>query len=143
MIDLKVVCTICGKEESNTDTIKEAACIVKKYNLKAEHYLNLLNIMSGKCLDSDEHSFVFDESFLKQTQEFVTNHKKNEEEIEKIKKENEGFDKETEELVLKCRETNTKITNNKERINSLKKNMEDNSTELWESTGIDNIKIWY
>lgn len=143
MIDLSVKCTICGKEESNKETISEVSCIVKKYDLKAEHYLNLLNIMSGKCLDSDEHSFVFDESFLKQTQEFVTNHKKNEEEIEKIKKENEGLNKETEELILKCSELDTKITNNKERINSLKKNMGDNSMELCDSTGNSNIKIWY
>ena len=143
MIDLKVKCTICGKEENNKDTIKEVSCLIEKYGLKAEHYLHLLNVMSDKCMDSDEHSFVFDETFLSAVNEAVTKHKSDIAEIEKLKVINIGLKKETDEFLIKVQELQSKYSYNKERIDNLYRSIPDYETELKESTGYSKIEIWY
>jgi len=143
MIDLKVVCTICGKEENNKDTIKNVSCLIEKYGLKAEHYLSFLNLMSGKCLDSDEHSFIFDETFLTAVNEVVTKHKSNLSEIDKLKIINKELKKEVDELVVKIQEMNSKVNSNKERMDNLYRSIPDYETEFEESIGYSNIEIWY
>ena len=143
MIDLKVKCTICGKEENNKDTIKEVSCLIEKYGLKAEHYLHLLNVMSDKCMDSDEHSFVFDETFLSAVNEAVTKHKSDITEIEKLKVVNEESSKETKELEIKIKELQAKTISNRDRMDNLYNSINIYKDELKESTGYSKIEIWY
>lgn len=143
MMNLKVKCTICGKEEIDKETVKEVAGIIEKYGLKSEHYLNLLNIMSGKCLDSDEHSFIFDETFLKEIGNVVTKHKTNIEEIRKLKIIDTELIREAAELRVKAKELDSKYNSNNERINNLYNLMTDYKNEVKESTGYENIDIWY
>jgi len=143
MIELKVKCTICGKEENNKDTIKEVSCLIEKYGLKAEHYLHLLNVMSGKCMDSDEHSFVFDETFLKEMEEFTIKHKANLAEISKLKVINEGLRKEADELIIKTKELNSKYDFNNDRINNLYDSISEYKNEIGESTCYSKMEIWY
>lgn len=143
MIELKVKCTICAKEESNKETIKEVSDIVEKYELKAEHYLSLLNLMSGKCLNSDEHSFIFDEAFLENVNEIVAKHKFNIAEIGKLKVINEGLKKEADELTIKVQEFQSKSDSNRERMSILYKSTYNYENELSESTGHNKIEFWY
>lgn len=143
MIELKVKCTICGKEENNKDTIKEVSCLIEKYDLKAEHYLHLLNVMSGKCMDSDEHSFVFDETFLSTVNEVVTKHKNDNIEIENLKVINVGLKKEADELGIKIQELQSKHDANKERMDNLHNSINIYESELKESTGYSNVEIWH
>jgi len=75
--------------------------------------------MSGKCLDSDEHSFIFDEVFLKEIENIVTKHKINLEEIRKLKIIGEELRKEADEFSVKTKELNHKYDSNNERINNL------------------------
>ncbi len=143
MIKLKVKCSICGKEESNEELVKKVAEIIKEHGLKAEHYLNFLNLMSGKCLNSDEHSFLFDEEFTKQIEEITAKFKINTTETEKLKAENEGIKKEANELVIKLKELRSKEESNDQRLDNIMKNDDDLITEIELSTGIGNIEIWY
>ncbi len=143
MIDLKVKCTICGKEENNKDTIKEVSNIIEKYDLKAEHYLHLINVMSGKCMDSDEHSFVFDETFLSAVNEIVTKHKSDIAEIDKLKVANEILNKEIKELEIKVRELQSKTQSNRDRMDNLYNSINVYENELGESTGYNKMEIWY
>lgn len=143
MINLKVKCTICGKEESDEKAISDAAEIIERYNQKSEHYLTLLNVMSGKCLDSDEHSFVFDETFLKEMEELVKKHKADLEVIKKLRIVNEGVRKEADELYVKAKELDSKYKSNNERVNNLYDFILKYQSEVKESTGCENIDIWY
>lgn len=143
MIDLKVKCTICGKEENNKDIIKEVSNIIEKYDLKAEHYLHLINVMSGKCMDSDEHSFVFDETFLSAVNEIVTKHKSDIAEIDKLKVANEILNKEIKELEIKVRELQSKTQSNRDRMDNLYNSINVYENELGESTGYNKMEIWY
>lgn len=143
MIDLKIKCTICTKEETNKEAIKEVSTIIEKYNLKAEHYLHLLNVMSEKCMDSDEHSFIFDGEFLKQTTELVTKYKSDIAEIDKLKIVNEGLSKEQKELEIKLKELSSKIQSNKDRMNNLYSSTYRYEDEIEGATGYRNLVIWY
>jgi len=143
MIELKVKCTICGKEENNKDTIKEVSCLIEKYGLKAEHYLHLLNVMSGKCMDSDEHSFVFDETFLSTVNEVVTKYKINIEETEKLRNVQRELIKEIKELEIKINETKSKEKSNEDRIQNVYESSYGLIKEVEDSTGYGNIEIWY
>ena len=143
MINLKVKCTICGKEEPDKEIVKEASDIVKKYGMKAEHYLNLLNIMSGRCLDSFEHSFIFDEEFLKSVNETVVKYKTNLEETEKLRNTQKELIKEIDELVIKLKELRSKQESNEQRLQNIHENSDDLHKEVEESTGYGNIEIWY
>jgi len=143
MTPLKVKCSICGKEESNQDLIKEVSNIIEKYGLKAEHYLHLLNVMSGKCMDSDEHSFIFDETFLKEMEEFTIKHKANLAEISTLKDINEGLRKEADELIIKTKELNSKCYFNNYRINNISNSIPEYENEIKEATKCSNIEIWY
>ena len=143
MINLKVKCSICGKEESDKEIIKEASDIVKKYGMKAEQYLNLLNIMSGKCLDSDEHSFIFDEEFLKSVNETVVKYKTNLEETEKLRNTQRELVKETDELVIKLKELRSKQESNEQRLQNIYENSASLRKDVEASTGNEKIEIWY
>ncbi len=143
MIELKVKCTICAKEESNKKIIKEVSDIIEKYELKAEHYLSLLNLMSGKCMDSDEHSFIFDEVFLESVNDVVTKHKSDIAEIEKLKVIGVELKKEVDEFLIKIQELRFKNDSNKERMNNLYNSIKTLEDELEESTKCSKIEIWY
>lgn len=143
MINLKVKCTICGKEEMNKDTVKEVSDIIQKYGLKSEHYLSLLNMMNGKCLDSDEHSFIFDETFLKEIENIVMKCKTNLSEVDKLKIINKELRKEADELVIKINELQSKYDANDERIKNLHASTQDCELEIGDSTGSRKIDIWY
>jgi len=142
MKNLKVKCTLCGKEEIDKETVKEVAGIIEKCGLKSEHYLYLLNVMSGKCLDSDEHSFIFDEAFLKEIEELIKKYKDSSEEIRKLRVVNEGIRKESDELHVKAKELDSKYGFNNDRINNLYDFMGKYKNEIEESTGYKNIDIW-
>lgn len=143
MIDLKLKCSICGKEESNKDLIKKVAENIKEYGLKAEHYLNFLNLMSGKCLNSDEHSFLFDEEFIASVNEYVTKYKANLTETEKLKVLNTELKKEADELIIKVQELQSKYDSNEQRLQNIYKDSSSIYTVIGESTGYENIEIWY
>lgn len=143
MIDLKVKCSICGKEESNKELIKEVADIVEKYDLKSEQYLTLLNVMSGKCLDSDEHSFLFDEEFLKEIVGITEKHKVDTAEIIKLEENEKTLLKELNELELKIKEVTSKINVNKDRIKNIQLEILIYLKEIEDSTGYSKIGNWY
>ena len=142
MIQLKVKCSICGKEESNQDLIKEVSEIIKKYSLKAEHYLNLLNLMNGKCLNSDEHSFLFDETFIKQIEEVVVKYKANDVETETLRNNQRTLIKEVNELEIKLMELRSKEISNEQSLKNLCESDDNLISEIESSTGIGNVKIW-
>jgi len=142
MKPLKVKCSICGKEESNQDLIKEVSEIIKKYSLKAEHYLNLLNLMNGKCLNSDEHSFLFDETFIKQIEEIVVKYKANDVETETIRNNQRTLIKEVNELEIKLMELRTKEISNEQSLKNLCESDDNLIAEVESSTGIGNVTIW-
>lgn len=143
MMNLKVKCSICNKEESNPEIIKEASEVVKKYGLKAEHYLNLLNLMSEKCLDSDEHSFMFDTEFLAAIGSDVEKYKENLTETEKLRNTQRELIKETDELHIKLKELKSKQESNEQRLQNIYENNRVIIHEVSDSTGCEDIKIWY
>lgn len=143
MIELKVKCSICGKEESNKDLIKKVAGIVEEHGLKAEHYLNFLNLMSDKCLDSDEHSFLFDEEFMASVNEYVTKYKANLTETETLKNTQKELVKEIDELIIKLKELRSKQESNEQRLQNIYENNGSLYKEVKTSTGYENIEIWY
>jgi len=142
MINLSVKCSICGKEESDTEVIKEVSGIIEKYNLEADYYLHLLNVMSGKCMSSSEHSFLFDEVFLTQMEELVNKHKKNIEDMNELNISNEGIKKEVDELIIKTKEIQSKYNSNEDRINNLYNSNNDCVKEIEDATGLGKIDIW-
>ena len=142
MTPLKVKCTICGKEESNPELVEEVSKIVKKCGLKAEHYLYLLNVMSGKCLNSDEHSFNLDEEFQKQIEKIVIIYKANLTETEVLRNTQKELIKETNELELKLKELNAKGEANEQKLNNIYESSHILNKEVEISTGIGNIEIW-
>ena len=142
MIPMKIKCSICGKEESNQDLIKEVSEIIKKYSLKAEHYLNLLNLMNGKCLNSDEHSFLFDETFIKQIEEVVVKYKTNDVETETLRNNQRTLIKEVNELEIKLMELRSKEISNEQSLKNLCESDDNLIAEVESSTGIGNVTIW-
>ncbi len=143
MIPLKVKCTLCMQEENpSAEIIKEVSGMIEKYNLTSEHYLHFLNVMSGKCLNSNEHSFAFDEEFLTSINEIVEKHKLDQSEIDKLKIINDGIKKEADELIIKIKELQSKYDFNTERIINLNKSIDDGKIELENATGLGRIDIW-
>ncbi len=143
MINMKVKCTVCGLEETlDTETLEELSEIVKKYKMSADSYTYLLNKMRGKCLDSDEHSFIFDEEFTKQIQDIVDKDKLNREEIEKIQKEFGSLVKDIKTFEEKIKEAKMKNSLNKDTLQSLYDSLLNNENEMKKITGNANIDIW-
>lgn len=140
---MKIKCTICNTEEVlDRETIEEIASIINRYNLKAINYIKLLNMIRGKCLYSDEHSFVFDDSFMKEIGNIVEKDKKDRSEIEKLTKENSVSDRELTELEAKIKETRAKLDANNDRIKGLLKNHEEYLDEIMDLTGIKDVNMW-
>ncbi len=140
---MKVKCTICNTEEVlDKETIEEIAAIVNKYNLKAISYIKLLNMIKGKCLNSDEHSFVFDDDFIKEIGDVVSKDKKDASEIEKLTKENTVSNRDLTELEAKIKEIKAKLEANIDRIKGLEKNRGEYLDEITFLTGIRDIDIW-
>lgn len=140
---MKIKCTICNTEEElDRETIEEIASIVNRHNLKAINYIKLLNMMRGKCLDSDEHSFVFGDSFIKEIGNIVDKDKKDASEIEKLTKENTASNRDLTELEAKIKEIKAKLEANNDRIKGLGKNREEYLDEIMEMTGIRDINMW-
>lgn len=143
MTNMKVKCTVCGLEETlDNETLEELNCIVKKYKMGADAYTYLLNRMRGKCLDSEEHSFIFDEEFMKQIQDIVDKDKNDLSEIAKLKTINEGLKKEADELGIKIQELESKYDSNKDRIKNLDQFTIEYENEIEKITGNRNIEIW-
>ncbi len=143
MIKLKVKCSICGKEESNEELVKKVAEIIKEHGLKAEHYLNFLNLMSEKCLNSDEHSFLFDEEFTASVNEIVTKYKNDILEVEKLDSLNKEINKEISETEIKLNELKSKIMANNSRTVNLQRSIINYINEIELSTGYENVVTWY
>lgn len=140
---MKIKCTICNTEEVlDREMIEEIAGIINRHNLKAINYIKLLNMIRGKCLDSDEHSFVFDDSFIKEIGNIVDKDKKDAYEIEKLIKENTASVRELTELEAKIKETRAKLEANNDRIKGLSKNHEEYLDEIMGLTGIKDINMW-
>ncbi len=143
MINMRVKCTVCGVEETLDDeSLKELSCIVNKYKMGADSYTYLLNKMRGKCLDSEEHSFIFDNDFMKQIQDIVDKDKNNLLEISKLKTINEGLKKESDEFIVKVEENQSKYDSNKNRIKNLDQSCIENENEIEKITRNSNIEIW-
>lgn len=144
LTNLKVKCTICGKEEIVSSKLtSEISDIVNKFNMKPDKYLNLLNIMYGKCLDSDEHSFVFTEEFKNRIEEIVVQHKNILAEIELTKNTNSNYLKEISEFKLKVNENEAKIKANESRIINLNTEISELQNEIGNAVGIYKIDNWY
>jgi Mg2+ and Co2+ transporter CorA len=140
---MKIKCTICNTEEVlDREMVEEIAGIINRYNLKAINYIKLLNMIRGKCLDSDEHSFVFDDAFIKEIGNIVDKDKKDASEIEKLVKENTVSNRELTEFEAKIKETKAKLEANNDRIKGLLKNHEECLDEIMGLTGIKDIGIW-
>ncbi len=143
MKPLKVNCTICMKEEiPSPEILKEISGMIERYKLKSEQYLHFLNVMSMECLNSNEHSFDFDEEFLTSINEIIEKHKSNTSEIGELKNVNEGIKKEADELIIKIKELQAKYDFNVERMSNLNKSVEDYKVELESATGLGKIEIW-
>jgi len=143
MINMKIKCTVCGTEETlDNESLKELSCLVKKYKMSADSYTYLLNKMRGKCLDSEEHSFIFDDEFMKQIQDIVNKDKLNREEIEKTRKEIDSLSKEYEEFKKKIKEIEMKIPIAKDTLQSLYENGSEIEQDMKKMTGNTNIEIW-
>ncbi len=140
---MKIKCTICNTEEVlDKETIEEIAAIINKHNLKAISYIKLLNMIKGKCLNSDEHSFVFDDDFIKEIGGVVVKDKKDASEIEKLVKENTASNRDLTELEAKIKEIKAKLEANIDRIKGLEKNRGEYLDEIMFLTGIRDIDMW-
>ncbi len=143
-MSMKIKCTLCNKEEVlDRDVIAEISDIINKHGLKAIYYVKLLNMMKGKCLDSDEHSFVFDDDFLNEIGSIVNKDKEDTSEIEKLTKENDAYSRELTELSAKIKEIRAKVDANDDRIKGLEKNRKEHNNQIIILTGAEDIKIWY
>jgi predicted RNase H-like nuclease (RuvC/YqgF family) len=141
---MKIECTICMMQETISDEMKkEIADIVNKYKLPAISYIKILNMIRGKCLSGDEHSFQFDEDFIGEITNVVENHKKAQSEIQKLIEENSKGGKELNELEAKIKELKAKIEANEDRIDGLEKDVDDYEIDVSIMTGADDIDIWY
>ncbi len=142
-MNMTVKCTVCGLIETlDNESLEELSGIVRKYKMSADSYTYLLNKMRGKCLDTDEHSFIFDEEFMKQIQDIVDKDKNSWLEIRKLKTINEGLKKESDEFIVKVEENQSKYDSNKNRIKNLDQSCIENENEIEKITGSRNIDIW-
>jgi peptidoglycan hydrolase CwlO-like protein len=141
---MKVECTICMMQETLSDeTKKEVSGIVNKYNLPAISYIKILNMIRGKCLNGDEHSFQFDEEFMNEVAGAVDKYKKAEAEAQKLLEENGKCGKELNEHEAKIKELKAKIEANEDRLGGLDKNIDSYKVAINVMTGADDITIWY
>lgn len=144
LTNIRIKCTICGKEEIvSHEIVSEVSTAIVKYDLKPEKYLNYLNMMYGKCLDSDEHSFIFDETFTSRIDEIVEKHKNILAEIDSTKNSNISLKKEVEELRIKIEEALSKHSSNEKRILNLNSEVSDLQTEIGNAVGIYKVESWY
>ncbi len=142
-MNMTVKCTVCGLIETlDNESLEELSGIVRKYKMSADSYTYLLNKMRGKCLDTDEHSFIFDNEFMKQIQDIVDKDKNSLLEISKLRTINEELKKEGDELTIKIQELQSKYEFNKDRIKNLDQVTIDCESELEKITGNDDIEIW-
>jgi len=143
MENMKVKCTICNVEEVlDNKSLEELSNIINKYKMNADSYTYLLNKMRGKCLDSDEHSFIFDEEFMKQVQDIVNKDKLNREEIDKINKELDSLSRDYKAFEEKVIEVNMVISNKKGTLQNLYEYGSEIEQKIKKITGYSNIDIW-
>ncbi len=143
MKPLKVKCTICLKEETpSSEVLEEISGMIRKYNLKSEQYLHFLNVMSGNCLNSNEHSFEFDDEFLASMNEIVEKTKAETSEIEKLGSVNKEINKEIDEIEIKLNELRTKVQSNDTRTTNLQHELLNNMNDVEKSTKYAIIEIW-
>lgn len=143
MPNMKVECTICNKkEEISEELLREVGSFIDKHKLKAEHYLYMLNISCGNCMDSSEHSFVFDSEFLTDIQNIINKFDNNNASIQNIIVENDNLVKEHSEHLLKISELAVKIKNNKDRISGFNNKNHELKLFITGITGYDEINIW-
>ncbi len=141
---MKVECTICTMQQTVRDeTKKEVSDIVNKYKLPAISYIKVLNMICGKCLNGDEHSFQFTEDFMQEVTGIVENHKKAQAEILKLIEENGKCGKELNELEAKIKELKAKMEANEDRMDGLEKDANGYEADIGAMTGADDITIWY
>ncbi len=141
---MKISCPICMMEEMlDSGTMNEVSDMVNRHNLRAISYIKILNMIRGKCLNGDEHSFQFEEEFLEQVKDVVDKHKKAQSETQKLIEENGCVGKEMNEHEAKIKELKAKLEANKDRINGLEVDVETYSNDIKIMTGAENIIIWY
>jgi predicted RNase H-like nuclease (RuvC/YqgF family) len=141
---MKVECTICTMQQTVRDeTKKEVSDIVNKYKLPAISYIKILNMICGKCLNGDEHSFQFTEDFMKEVSDTVDNFRKSQTEIQKLIEENGKCGKELNEHEAKIKELKTKIEANEDRMDGLERDTAGYKVDICTMTGADDITIWY
>lgn len=141
---MKIVCEVCGFTEEVSDEIKEEISEFRnKYGLGAISYIRMLNMIRGKCLNSDEHSFEFDEEFMNRLKEITSKDKADKELMDKLLKENGELVKSIEEFEANIRECQAKFKLNSERVEMCSKNRDGYVEEVEDLTGADDIEIWY
>lgn len=141
---MKVVCSICGYEEEVSEGIlKELSEFRNKYDLKAISYIRMLNMIRGKCLNSDEHSFEFDEEFMATIKDIVAKEKADRETAERLMNENSNLLRETEAMEIKIKENKLKTELNNQKINSLGSDRNIFLQQIKNLTGANDIWIWY
>lgn len=141
---MRINCPICMMDETlDIGTIAEVAEIVNKHNLKAISYIKILNMIKGRCLNGDEHSFEFDDDFLKSVTDLVDKHKKSNADAQKLIEENDGIEKELSEHEAKIKELKAKLEANKDRVVGLDRDATNYKVSIGAMTGADDITIWY
>lgn len=141
---MKISCSVCMMQEAvDSGTMDEVSEMVNRHGLRAISYIKFLNMIRGKCLNGDEHSFQFEEEYLKEVTSVVDKHKKAQIEIQKLIEENGSIGKELNEHEAKIKELKAKSEANEDRINGLEKDVEDCRYNVKNLTGAEDISIWY
>jgi peptidoglycan hydrolase CwlO-like protein len=141
---MKIECGICMMQETLNDELKnEVSGFVNKYNLPAISYIKVLNMIRGKCLNGDEHSFQFQDEFMAEVNDYVEKHKKARTDIQNLLGENGKLERELSEYEAKIKEIRAKVEANEDRVTSLEEDIEDCQTNVHTLTGADDIAIWY
>jgi hypothetical protein len=147
---MKIECINCGrKEELNEKTFNFVSSAVKEYEMDKSGYINLLNNMFGKCLDSTTHSFEFDETFKEQIQKVVNKKEislleedKLKNNIELLKQDLKINNEKINQLKLKTDELSSRINIDKDSLQKLIKEDEEITKELENLTGNSDINMW-
>lgn len=141
---MRISCSVCMMQETvDSGTMDEVSEMVNRHGLRAISYIKILNMIRGKCLNGDEHSFQFEEEYLKEVTGVVDRHKKAQIEIQKLIEENGNIGKELNEHEAKIKELRAKSEANKDRIDGLDKDVEDCRYSVKNLTGAEDISIWY
>lgn len=139
---MQTKCTICNREEEvPLSKLEEISKFAKE--LKPEYYLNILNITSGKCLNTDEHSFMFTEDFIKEVSEIITKHKNNVTESNSLLDINTKLKKELDELLIRITENEAKHKANEDRLQNIYNDSGNCIKLVTRLTGSSDIKKWY